>query len=532
MAGKTKSMSQIKQLIILHRQGSSVKSIARVLSMSKNTVKSYLSKLSELSKGHPERFTTEQIKTLEDPELYYMFHPGNPAYKDNNRYDQFKELLEYFMLELQRTGVTRHLLWEEYRQTYPQGYSYTQFCFHLDQHKKAKRKTSAPLKHAPAEKLHIDFAGKTIPYVDHQTGELIPCQLFVACLPFSDYAFAMAVPSQKIDDFLHALACCLAFLGGVPMTVVPDNLKSAVIKADRYDPDINKSLLSFANHYQMAVVPARALKPQDKASVENQVKILYTRIYGRLRNRSFFDLASLNEAIKGQIIQHNQTRMKRKPYCREELFLSQEKHLLSPLPEHHFELNYHFELTLSKNNHLYVTRDKHYYSAPYTLIGQKLSVICTRSMVYVYHKGMKVATHVRGVDEGGYTTVDEHLCPNHQQYRGRSAEYYQGLANEKSAVIGQFMDLLLKTKRYPELMYRSGEGLLSLTRITDMATLEQACLLAINNGEISLRFIKNVLKNHTSALVDETVCDKPLPKHNQVRGPDYYQQIASSQNSP
>ncbi|WP_439488192.1 LuxR C-terminal-related transcriptional regulator, partial [Algoriphagus sp.] len=198
-------MSQIKQMIILNRQGKGVKTIARMLDISKNTVKTYLFKLDKLlTATGQEKLSTETLLSLDEPELYTLFHPGNPSYKDS-RYEYFKANLGYYLKELDKTGVTRALLWEEYRQAIPNGYSYSQFCFHLDQQQAAKGKPSMVLNHKPAEKLYIDFAGKTIPYVDRETGEVIACQLFVACLPFSDYGFAMAVPSQSTADFLYAL---------------------------------------------------------------------------------------------------------------------------------------------------------------------------------------------------------------------------------------------------------------------------------------------------------------------------------------
>ena len=522
MAGKPKPMSQIKQLLILHRQGQGIKAIARSLSMSRNTVKTYLFKLEKLL-GDPVRdLSVEQILALEEPETYHLFHPGNPSYKDD-RYEHFKSQLDYFQKELRRTGVTRALLWEEYRQSRPDGYGYSQFCHHLDQHSSAKNKPSLILEHAAAEKLYIDFAGKTIPYIDRETGELIQCQLFVACLPFSDYSFAMAVPSQTQGDFLHALASCLEFLEGVPQILVPDNFKAAVVKADRYEPDINQSLEDFASHYGMAVVPTRAAKPKDKARVENQVKILYSRVYAKLRNRQFFDLYSLNEAIRIQLRAHNQTRMKQKGYCREEQFLASEKPLLNPLPSERFELRYHTELMLSKNNYVYLARDKHYYSAPYTLIGKKLKVIYTRSMVQLFYQGKKVAVHVRSFKTGGYSTVKEHLCSYHKHYTDRSPDYYRNLACKKSPVLGKYVSRLFEQDRYPEQLYKTCDGLLSLYRKSDLDTFEKACQLGMDIGEYSYRFIKNVLANHT-AHEDHSESEKPLPKHTNVRGKDYYQQ--------
>jgi transposase len=269
MSGKPKSMSQIKQLIIFHQQGKGKKTIARLLGMSKNTVKVYLDKLEALTQDKDSGHLSEQeLLNLELPILEAKFHPGNAAYK-YERFERFKTKAAYYLDELTRVGVTKHILWQEYREENKDSYSYSQFCFHISQHRLAAR-PSMVLEHKPAEKLFIDFAGKKLSYIDKDTGEEVSCQVFVACLPYSDYCFAMAVKSQSTEDFLYALSCCLQDLGGVPKALVPDNLKAAVVKANRYEPTINTAMEDFANHYQATVLPARARKPQDKALVENQ----------------------------------------------------------------------------------------------------------------------------------------------------------------------------------------------------------------------------------------------------------------------
>jgi len=314
-------MSQIKQLIRLYQAGQPIKSIARTLGISKNTVKSYLSKIAIAD------FKPSELLQLEDPVLKGKLHAGNPAFKDE-RFENFQSNLPYLYTELKRVGVTKKLLWEEYIQVFTKGYCYSQFCAQLYQQQLAKKVTSV-LTFQPGEKLCIDFAGKQLQYIEIVTSEIINCQVFVACLPFSDNAFAMAVPSQKIPDFLYDLTCCLNAIGGVPQVLVPDNLKAAVIKADRYEPDIKRSLEDFANHYGMTVVPARPQKPRDKSLVENQVKMIYTRVYAKLRNQQFFDIASLNVAIAAKIKEQNQTRMQLKEYCREERFLTAEKFMMA-----------------------------------------------------------------------------------------------------------------------------------------------------------------------------------------------------------
>jgi len=515
MAGKPKSMSQIKQLIQLHQQGKSIKSIARNLSISKNTVKSYLEKVACC------KLDLQALLKLEDPILEGEFNAGNPAYK-TERYDHFINKLDYFAKELHRKGVTKMLLWEEYRQDYPQGYSHSQFSFHLAQQLIA-RKPSMVLEHKAGEKLFIDFAGAKLFYIEPQTGQVIYCQVFVACLPYSDYSYALAVKSQCVEDFIYALGCCLRELGGVPQILVPDNLKSAVVKASIYEPDINRALEDFANHHSTTVIPARARKPKDKALVENQVKMIYTRVYAKLRNQQFFDLATLNKAIREKIRDHNQTRMQQKPYCREEKFLADERHLLGQLPEEPFEMKYYREVKAAKNNPIYLTQDKHYYSVPYAYIGSQVKVIYTRIMVHIYAKGTQIAVHIRDYRQGAYTTVKEHLCSHHQHYLDRSPEYYLQKANEKSETLYQLVQLVFEQERHPEHLYRTCDGLLSLQRKTNPDIFNKACKMAIEHKNISYKFILNILNNKMTGQQD-TKQEQSLPNHKNIRGKEYYSQ--------
>jgi hypothetical protein len=389
------------------------------------------------------------------------------------------------------------------------------------------RKPSMVLGHKAGEKLYIDFAGKTLSYIDHDTGEVVSCQVFVACLPYSDYSFVMAVRSQSIADFLYALRCCLEDLGGVPEVLVPDNLKSAIVKASSYEPDVNRAMEDFANHYKTTVIPARARKPKDKALVENQVKLIYTRIYAKLRGLTFFDLPSLNKAVKDKTKEHNQTRMQQKPYCREEKFLADEKHLLHPLPEESFELKYYRELKVAKNNHIYLAQDKHYYSVPYTLIGLVIKVIYTRSMVHIYANGRQVAVHIRDYKPGGYTTEKEHLCSAHQHYMDRSPDYYLNKSKLKSEVLHQLLEHLFAQNKHPEQLYRTCDGLLNLERKTDQKDFDKACQMAIEYQKYSYTFVLNILKNKMTK-DPQTKTSQPLPTHQNIRGKEYYTQSTIS----
>ena len=438
MAGKPKRMSQIKQLIRLHQQGLGKKTIARQLGMSKNTVKAYLQKI------ETGELAAESLLSLDEPVLEGKLFAGSPSYKQD-RYDSFKDELDYFSKELQKVGVTRRVLWDEYRQSHPGGYRYTQFCHHLGQFL-INKKPSMVLHHKAGGKLFIDFAGKKLSYINKETGEIIECQVFVACLPHSDYSFAMAVHSQSIDDFIYALGCCLKEIGGVPQALVPDNLKSAIIKANRYEPDVNRVLEDFANHYGTTVAPARVRKPKDKALVENQVKLIYSRVYAKLRNQQFFDIQSLNKAIVQKVKEHNQTRMQQKGYCRQEKFLSDEKHVLKPLPATGFEIKYYKELKVAQNNHIYLSNDKHYYSVPHRYIGKKVKLMYTASNVSIFYKHERIALHRRSLRNYTYSTIKEHLPSSHQFVADWNPVKFTVWAANRSSKVEAYIKKIIESK--------------------------------------------------------------------------------------
>lgn len=508
-------MSQVKQILRMHLNGKGIKPMARDLGISKNTVKAYLTK----AEACPMSFG--ELLALEDPQLERMFHTGNPAYKDP-RYEHLKEMFPYLTKELKRMGVTRNLLWEEYCKKTTDPYAYTQFCHHLRQYRR-KENPSMVLSHAPGEKLYIDFAGKTHSYIDMATGEVVPVQVFIACLPYSDLCFAMAVPTQRISDFLYALACCLEAIGGVPRTLVPDNLKSAITKADLYEPDITKAMEDFANHYGTTVTPARPSRPKDKSMVENQVKMAYTRIYAKLRDMQFFDLRSLNLAFAEKVGEHNQTRMQEKDLCREECFLAHEKHTLGALPQEGFEIKYYRSHIVANNNHIRLGKDKHYYSVPYIHIGRTVSVVYTRSLVKIYLDGEQIALHAREAGRGQYTTNKDHLCSQHQFYLDRSPTYYMQRGLKHSDNLYALMEAIFKQDRYPEQLYRTCDGILALSRKARPEIFAKACDIARENQNHSYHFIKRLLENNmVERYSRESPEEKELPEHGNIHGNENY----------
>jgi transposase len=527
MAGKIKHMSKIKQLIQLHQQGISIRKIARATAMSRNTVKTYLHKI-ELDK-----WDTRELLKLDDIALEKRFHAGNPAYTDK-RFDVFKSQLDYFVKELERKGhsVTQILLWEEYKEKHPDGYQYTQFCYHLKQHLKAKT-PSMVLVHKPGDELYIDFAGRTVSYIDRLTGVEVVCQLFVATMPYSDYGFVLAVASQKIPDFIYAIEQCFIFLGGVPKIVVPDNLKSAVIKASRYEPTLSDALNQFANYYDFGVMPARVRKPKDKALVENHVNMAYQRILAPLRNQVFFSLSDLNKAISLENQKVNQKRMQVKDYSREEAFLSAEKGLLAPMPNVPFLLEKQHLATVQKNNHVLLSEDGHYYSVPYQHIGKKAKIIYDRTKVVIFVNREQVAVHLRKTSRGQYTTVQEHLCSFHQRFNVRSPEYYIESASRKSEVLKEYVQYIFEGAKYPELKYKTCDGLLNLYKSykDKKEDFERACQIAMSNQVRTYQFVKDILANGLCQEGPSLTSVRPLPEHNNIRGAQYYLDFSSSNTS-
>lgn len=292
--------------------GESNRKIALQLGMNKETVNRYV------NRAKADSMSLGELVKLDDPVLEYRMSGGKPAYSDH-RFEQMKEKLPYLTKEKGRKHVTLKLLWEEYRAENPDGYSLTQFRYHCRQDNLAsKNRSSTILKdmYVAGEKMFIDFAGDTMEYTDLETGEVVSVQLFVACLPATDYGYALGVPSQRTEDLVFAISSAFKAIGGVPRILVPDNLKSAVVKTDPYEPTLNRVLEDLANHYGCVVLPARPRRPKDKSLVEDQVKLVYQRVYAPLRNERFHSLEELNKAVAEKMKAHNQKRMCELPLFR------------------------------------------------------------------------------------------------------------------------------------------------------------------------------------------------------------------------
>ena len=522
MAGKPVDMSKIKQVLQLSGNGTSNRQISKDLGINKETVNNYVRFFKSDS------LTLKEALKLEDPELEARFRAGNPAYTDP-RHETFLNELPRFKESLRNRHVTRLLVWQEYIDRNPDGYRKSQFFYHLKQHLTASKPTTVLRDtYIPGEKLYVDFAGDTLEYVDINTGEIVKVQVFVACLPYTDYAFAVCVPSQRVEDFLYALAKCMEALGGVPKILVTDNLKAAVIKADRYEPTLNKALEDMGNHYHFVTIPCRPYSPTHKGMVENQVKIVYHRVYAKLRNRTFHSIEELNEDVAQKMLEHNQTRMQQHPYSREEQFFAAEKDKLSPLPDQPYEMKFSCSLKVRNDGFVYMARDNHSYSVPYIHIGKQSHVIYTRSLVKIFIDGELVATHQR-CHGNGHTYKREHLASNSDAFLSRSPQYYTDEAGQKSDVFKQLVSGMFDDLKHrqvpPEFKYKTCDYMLSISRKAPMKEFEQACHIAIQNRTYSGKFLLKVIEKLKAEklLIQETDQLNPLPtNHENMRGSSYF----------
>ena len=431
-------------------------------------------------------------------------------------------MFPYLTEELRRVGVNRWLLWHEYKSNYPSGYSYSQFCFHL-QSWIASNKTSLHIEQKAGDKLYVDFAGKKYSIIDRATGELIEVEMLVATLGFSGLTYIEFCQSQKKEDFLYCVENALHYFGGVPLACALDNLKSGVTKACRYEPKIARDMEDLANHYGIAIVPARSRKPKDKAWVERMVNIMYTRVYARLRDDRFYDIGSLNHARLPLLEEHNATKMQDMDHSRRELFERDERHLLSPLPKDRFDIKYHLKLTLSTNCHVYIKRLKSYFSAPYRFVGKRCKVTYTARQVSIYLDGEQIALHMIGSIYKRYHTNPDHLPEKYKAFIELSPEVLIERGKRVSPEVEEYIKVILDKTPYPQQGYKTCEGVLSFARKVGHDRLSTACRQGIRYNTYTYQFIKNIL----SYQVDKIKEDQPteqyqLPLHENIRGADQY----------
>ena len=386
MSNKQLGMEKIRQVLRCYSQGYGTKSISSMLTVSRNTVKKYLQVFQRSGLDY------EGVLSLSDQELSELFHEKTRVKTESERMEELKSLLPEYCKRLQKKGVTREALHREYLSSHPDGYGRTRFYILIQQHIACSRPIMY-LEHKAGDKVFIDFAGDKLSIIDLDTGEIIPVEVFVAILPCSQLTYVEAVMSQKKEDLICASENALLYYQGAPSAIIPDNLKSAVTKSSKYEAILNEDFAAFAEHYGCTVIPARAYKPRDKALVEGAVKLIYRSIYPKIQEREFYDLDSLNAAIRVALELHNNTPLTDRKYSRREQFEEIERDSLRKLNPIRFELKQHYRATVMKNGHVRLGEDAHYYSVPCGYMGKKVILLYTSREVCIYY-GYELYPHL------------------------------------------------------------------------------------------------------------------------------------------
>ena len=513
MANKPINMSKIRQIIKLYGQGIGKKKIAARLAVSKNTVKHYIDFYNTL------KISYADLAKLSELEINNLFHPpqNSPvSSKQEHLYEFFPDVEK----QLRRRGMTLAKQFQVYQQRYPDGYQSTQF-YHYYHRWSKKVKPAMVIQHKAGDKMYVDFTGGKLNYVDEDTGEFRQAEVYVSILGWSQYTYVEAVPSQSLEDFIAATENSLHYFKGVPLAIVPDNLKSAVFKASKYEPELNENFAAFANHYGVSILPARARRPQDKAHVENMVKITYQRIFTSIPEKSILTLTELNGLIRTLLSQINDAPLTGKDCSRTEQWML-EMPSLQPLSATRYQMRTVRQATVMKNGHVYLSCDKHYYSVPYQLIGKKASLQYSKTSVDVYHNHELVASHKRIRSPHNYTTVPAHLAPQHRYVTEWSPEFFLSRARHIDPIVEEYIRQVLSKKQHPEQMYKSCQGILSLEKRVGAKRLIRACKRATDIGYFNYKIIDEILKNNLDQY-DEDQNEHPIPEHENIRGADYYQ---------
>jgi transposase len=520
MANKVILMHQIRSIIQYLNKGFSLRAICRELHMSRKTVTAYTNRLNS------QALALEELQHLPDAELAAIVYAPLKAPAEDSRRLIFTEQVSYFLNELKRTGVTRQLLWQEYRRQYPEGYGYTQFCILLSEHSRHS-KPSMHLEYQPGQLVMIDFAGDKMCYTDQATGEVIFCPVLIAALPYSGLSFVKALADASLIHTMEALNLCFCFFGGVPQALKTDNMKQIVTRPSRYEPVFTEAFMQWAQHYNIAITTARVARPKDKAPVENEVKITYRRIYAPLRDRIFFSLNELNEAIKEQLNKHNHQLYQNKSYSRYDQFIKEEKNLLQPLPASPFVIKHRVQAKVQKNYHITLGEDWHHYSVPYQHIGKTVTAVYDSDTVEIYLQFQRIALHKRGYKKHGYTTLKEHMPEGHQRYfeqRGWTADYFLRQASAIGTSAKGYIEQLLKGKHFTEQTYNACLGILRLGKQYGKDRLENACRRALEGNVFTYRTIDTILKNNLDKLPFSKQPELfQTPDHDNIRGPEAYQ---------
>lgn len=503
----------LEVLRLAYEHGRSQREIAASLVLSQSTVSDYLRRFRASGLAWP--LPAELSEPALEAQLFAR--PAQPA-------ASARPLPDWPTVhrELKRKGVTLQLLWLEYKQTAPDGYQYTQFCRHYHAWA-AQVDPVLRQEHKAGERVFVDYAGPTLDVVDPTTGAVRAAQVFVAALGASHLLYVEATWTQALPDWIAAHGRMLAYFGGVPALIVPDNLKAGVTHASFYEPELNPTYQDFAAHYGTAILPTRIARPRDKAKVETAVQIAEREMLAPLRHQVFTSLAELNAALAARLAAVNDRPFQKLAGSRRTLFETLERPALRALPPTPYELAEWRTAKVNIDYHIAV--EGHLYSVPYPLVKATVRVRLTTTMVEVLHEGKRVAVHIRSALKGRFTTDPAHRPKAHQRHLewspSRLLRWGVAIGPGAAAVVQHILD----GKPHPEQGYRACLGLFALSRRYTAARLEAACTRAQRTGALSYKSVKSIL----AAGLDQLPAEEPPPltlpaAHAHVRGPDYYRQ--------
>lgn len=516
MARRPVSMRKARDILRLKCEaGLGVREIARSLRISHGTVVNYLQRAEAAGMGWPlpEGLNDEQLQDR-------LFRSQPPPAQARRALPDMAQVHRELRGKHRHKGVTLQLLWEEYRGAQPDGYGYTQFC----EYYKRFVSTLEPVLRQPytaGEKLFVDWAGETLRLVDPKTGVVRTAHLFVAALGASNYTYAEAFENTRLPSWLEAHIRAWEFYGGVTAITVPDNEKTGVTSACRYEPLLHRTYDELAAHYGTVVIPARPREPQDKAKVEEAVQNAERRILAVLRHQQFFSLAEANAAIRKALTALNRRPFQKMPGCRADLFAELDQPALRPLPAQRYELAEWRKAKANIDYHVQV--DWHCYSVPYPLANQAVEVRLGTKTVEVFHRGKRVAAHVRSHQRGGFTTDPAHRPKSHQRHVQWTPSRLIHWAAKVGPKCAQAVERLLESKPHPEQGYRACLGIMRLARQYGAERLESACDRAVRLDACNYRSLKSMLAT--------SVDRQPLPgperlppavAHDNLRGREYY----------
>lgn len=511
MPTKRLPMRQIRDVLRLrHESRLSYRQIGESLGIGTSTVHDVLRRAERAGLSWP------VPPDVADDALEEAVYPPPPAIETDRRP---RPDWAYVHRELRRKDVTLELLWDEYRTQHPEdGFGYSWFCQHYRDWA-GRLKPTMRQTHVAGDTLFVDFAGRTMDVVTPATGAVRTAAVFVAVLGASNYTYAEAVWSQALPDWIAAHTRAFAFFEGCPRLVVPDNVKSAIIKACFFEPQVQRSYAEMLRHYGAAPLPARPAKPRDKAKVEVGVQVVQRWILARLRNRTFTSLEDLNAAIRTLLEDLNTRRMRHLGASRRELFERIEKPALKPLPTEPYVFAEWRRARVGLDYHIKV--EEHVYSVPYALLREEVEVRLTATTLEVFHRSKRVAVHVRGQGRG-QTTLNEHMPSSHRRYKGWTVERIQRDALAVGPATAGLIDAILTSRPHPEQGFRSAVGILRLAKSYGEERLEAACERALAIGARSFTSVQSILKAKLDRAYIAAPSEPAVLHHANIRGPRSY----------